>query len=683
MLTDAASENKMTANTVSIEASSHKNTASADQEQLSIANPTGHQNKPAEGMQSPPAPTSERSQEHPFKPQSSTERLKEVDGQRHSTDHCPPQHIHATTVSSHPNTSNNSSTDSTPPAVPQQAQNSPQQKAQSPALPHQGVPPLHVAASQSSTQQMSENNLAQVQNALQQSEHQQNTHKQPQATEGNPPQSSVQQVTQNTQQNSSLLPPHHVPQDSPQRTQNRLTQPGPPQPAPLTSLPPSHPTPLLHSQPSPADHGDQRPSEPTSRPDTEGTAVPPHHTIMKSGPQNGVHKHQAFSPSPHQTLLVGSNPGMAAQRGPAPAHNPAMPPHSQGQANDSMGPYGMGNHSHPHFSQTSMTRPPSALQTYQNQAINPLHSPAHHPAYHQQGGAAYSYHMPSQHPQTHPNMYPPQQYQQQHYYPQLHHQAQAHSQVNSRGSYPPEEWHRNHYQPRQPMAPNAYLPVASARSNGQLKDSSVSPLGSEGSSGASLVSPGPVPEVGPHAGGPEEGKCESREQASGGSPTKQATTMGSERPESPKEILDLDSHNAAARRRSTLPPQQHQRPPASAMMSSLIYDPRAVRPGMQHGGVPPPHMMSQARGGGNGALYPGQPYPDQGRYAAQRPHPHLMEALQRPQQLPYSPGQTRMAMYRHPRPAGHFQGMMIQQRGLAPEHFLHPGYKDSFCLVHV
>lgn len=186
---------------------------------------------------------------------------------------------------------------------------------------------------------------------------------------------------------------------------------------------------------------------------------------------------------------------------------------------------------------------------------------------------------------------------------------------------------------------------------------------------ASLVSPGHMTDLGRHPGGSEERKSAGR-----GSPAGPPPAESSERPESPKELLDLDSHNAAARRRSTQPPQQHH-PPASAahMVSGYMYDPRAVHPGMQQGGVPPPHMMSQVRGNTNGAPYPGQPYPDPGRYAAQRPHPHLMEALQRPQQLPYSPGQTRMAMYRHPRPVGHFQGMMMQQRGIAPDHFLHPG----------
>nr|XP_046249427.1 cat eye syndrome critical region protein 2 homolog isoform X2 [Scatophagus argus] len=684
---DGTSEKEMAANKLSDEASSHKNNASIDREHPSIPSPTGHRAGSTEGIKSPPAPNTGKSQEKlsgPGLPQSSAESHKqEVDGQTLSASHSPPQHISATTVSTHLNTSGNSSTDL--PAlskVPQHTENSPQQKTPSPALIHQNMQPLHVTASHYSTQQMSENNLAHMQNG-----HQRNIQKeqQTQSTPSTPPQcnpqSSPQQMNQNRQPHDSLLTPRHVPQNtSPQPpTQNSPAQPAPLQPAPLTSLPPSHPTPRLPSQPSPADHGDQRPSEPTGRPDTESTFIPPQHTILKSGPVNGIYKHQPFSPNHHQTMLVGSNQGMQAQRESAPAQHPVIHPHSQGQTNGAMGSFRMGNH--PHFSQTNITRamPPSAHHTYHNQPINPLHNPAHHPTYHQQGGNAYTYRMPrQQHPQAHPNMYPPHEYQQQHYYPQLHPQAQPHNQANSRGSYPAEEWHPSHYQPRQPMPPNAYLPVASARGSSQLKENSASPLGSESSSVASLVSPGPVSEVGPHPGGLEEGKCENREQASGGSsrggsPAKQAHTESSERPESPKEILDLDSHNAAARHHSTQPPQQH--PPASAVhvMSGFMYDPRAVHPGMQQGGVPPPHMMSQAHGGGSGPPYPGQPYPDAGRYAAQRPHPHLMEALQRPQQLPYSPGQTRMAMYRHPRPAGHFQGMMIQQRGLAPEHFLHPG----------
>ncbi|KAM3609444.1 uncharacterized protein V6R79_015019 [Siganus canaliculatus] len=632
---DSTSENKMDA--------SNGNPVSTDQEQPSTPSPTGHQSRPEEAMQSPPA------QENTSTPGLSKNCAEQgMDGHRH----LPPQQIPSTTVSSHFNSSNNCSNDPTPPS------HSPQQKAPSPAL---LAPPPNAVASQNSTQQVSENKVAPMQNGHQKSEPQQNI--QPMDTQGTPPQCHPQGSTQQMTQNTSL-PTQHNPQNisPPFPTQNSPSQPGPPQPAPLTSLPPSHPTPLLPSQPSPADHGDQRPNEPTSRPDTEG----------KSGLPDGVYKHQAFSPGHHQTMTVGSSHGIQVQRGPTPAHHLAMPQNAQGQANGDMGPYVMGNHPHGHFGQTNMTRPIApSTHTYHNQAMNPLHNPAQHPTYHQPGGNAYSY---QQRPQSHPNMYPPHQYQHQHYYPPFHPQAQTHNQANSRGSFPPEEWHRSHYQPRQPLPPSAYPPVAGANGNGHLKESSVSPLGSEGSSGASLVSPGAMPEGGPQPGGTEDGKCDNRDQARSCSPAKRARTESSERPESPKEILDLDSHNAAARRRSNQAAQQ-QRPPVSAThpMSGFMYDPRAMHPGMQHGGVPPPHMMPHARGGSNGVPYPSQSYADPGRYTAQRPHPHLMEALQRPQQLPFSPGQTRMAMYRHPRPAGHFQGMMIQQGGLAPEHFLHPG----------
>lgn len=663
------------------ETSTHKNTI--DQEEPSVPSSTGQNRGPAEGMQSPTSPMSSSSQENSSGqrlPLSSTEsHTQEVDAHRQSSSPSPLQHNSASTVSCHLNINNNSnsSTDPTPPNIPVSAE-----------LPPQNLPTLRVAPSQ----QRSEINLPHMQNAYQQSEHQHNIHKQqPQATHSTPPQCPPQSSPQpqNTQHHSSLLPAHHVLQNiSPQRpTQNspmhgmphsasQGAQPGPPQPVPLTSLPPSHPTPLLPSQPSPADHGDQRPSEPTSRPDMEDTAVPPQNSPIKSALPNGIYKHQDLNPNHYQTQMLSSNPVMQGQRGPAPGQNPAIPLHSQGQTNGAMSPYRMGNPPNPHYNHSNMNRamPPSAHHPYHNQAINPLH----HSVYHQQGGTSYSYHMPGQqHPQAHSNIYPTHQYQQQHYYSQSHPQVQVHNQANSRG-YPPEEWNRSHYQPHQPMPPTAYLPVASARGSAQSKESSVSPLGSEGSSAASLVSPGPVSEAGPHSGGPEELKSESREQASagsssGGNPAKRVHVESSERPESPKEILDLDSHNAAAHRHSTQPPQ-HQYPPASAgqMTSGFMYNPRAMHTGMQQGGIPPPHTMSQPGGVGNRSPYPSQPYPDQGRYAAQRPHPHLMEALQRPQQLPYSLGQTRMAMYGHPRPVGHFQGMMIQHRGLASEHFL-PG----------
>lgn len=676
--TGTTSKSNTSTNNVPDEESSHKNIVSVNQEHPSISSPTGHYSGPADRMQSPLGPALGRSQENPSG-LGTTENLTEsskqqVDGQGQSAGLFPAQPNSAVTVSTN-------STDPAPPNPPQHKPSSPHQNAPSPALLPQNLPPVHVTASPNSTQQISESNLRHTQNAQQLSEHKQNIqkHERPQAS-GTPPQSlpqsSPQPMTQNTQQHNAVLPSHQVTQSiSPQcptqslrgtpQSSTQGTQPGPPHPAPLTSLPPSHPTPLLPSQPSPADHGNQRPSEPTSRPDTEGTAISPKPTMMTPGPPNSNHKHQAFSPNPHQTQLMGSNLGMQAQRGTPNGHSPAMPPNSQGQVNGAMGPYGMGNPPHPHYNQTNMTRPmhPSAHHPYHNQAMNALHGPAPHPNYHQQGGTPYAYHMQAQqHPQAHNNMYPPHQYQQQTYFSQPHPQAQVHTQANGRGGYPPEEWHRSHYHPRQPMPPNSYLTVNSGRASSQSKESSMSPLGSEGSSRTSLVSPGPVPEAGPQPGGTDKG--------SSGSPVTQAHNESSEQPESPKEILDLDSHNAAARRRSTQPVQQHP-PSAGHMASAFMYDPRALHPGMQPGGIPPPHMMSQSVG--NRTPYPGQPYPDQGRYGAQRPHPHLMEALQRPQQLPFSPGQTRMAMYRHPRPGGHFQGMMMQQRGLVPERFLHPG----------
>ncbi|XP_062316744.1 chromatin remodeling regulator CECR2 [Osmerus eperlanus] len=441
-------------------------------------------------------------------------------------------------------------------------------------------------------------------------------------------------------------PMHSMPQSAPPQG----PKPTPPQPAPLTSLPPSHPAPQMAPQPSPADQGDQKPSEPTGRGDPGGrgggSSGPQQHSnpgMVKTAAPNGIYRQQAFSPKPN-TQLGGSvarqGPG---PRGPSPGHNPAMPSQTQAQENGGVAQYASPPHGH--YSQPmGRPMPPSQRQPYPNQTMHqamasPHHSPARYHTYSQQG-AVFPYHMAGQqHPQGSPNMYPPQ-YQQQHFYSQA--QAQGTSQVG----YPSDEWHRPQYQPRHPMPSNTYLPSA----NGRLKESSVSPLGSEGSSGG-LLSPSPLPEV-QHAGEGQDGGA--------GSPAKLARLEeGTERPESPKQILDLDSHNAASRRRGQHP---------SAAPAGYLYDPRTIHPGMQQGGAPPPHMMSRGP-------YQSQAYP-RGPYASQRPHPHLMEALQRPQQLPYSPGQSHrmgLAVYRHPQAGGHYQGMMVQQRALAPEHYLHPG----------
>lgn len=638
-----------------------KNTVSVDQERESIQRPPAHQVKVSEGISSPPAPNAGRSHFiHPEAEVPHREGHKQEVGQRQSTSHCRP---HLSGAATH-----HKSGDLPPPTGPQPTRHILQDRAQSPA--QEKAPPLPVPVSEDGAQVFSENNLPQSQNGPLQSEQQQSIQllQQP-ATQRIAfhcqPQRPLKQLNQNAQPNNSVLPPDHDPHKSSPS----------PQCSPSSGQSLSHPTPLLASQPSLAGRGDQPPSEPTSRRDTESTATAPQNAAMKSEASNSTYKHQDFNPNHQPTVLLGNNQDMHAQRGPEPAHITSMPPYSEGQANGTMGPYVKGNHQH--ISQTNVTRPvtPSAHHTYESHTKKQLHNTAHHPNYPQQGGPPYSYHMQGQHhSQSHP-LYPPHQYQQQHYYPQLHPQAQVHNQMNSRGRYPSEEWHQPHYQPHQSVQPNVFLPVPISR--GHLKESNLSAIGSEGPRGATLLSPGPVSEVGPHSGGPQDGKSETSEDLNGcpssavGSPTKTVHKENLEQPESPKEILDLDSHNAASQHCSQASALQR-----SNAMAGYIYDPRAVHPGMQQGGVPPPHLMPQAHGSATAVRYPGQPYVDPGCYVAQRPHPHLMEALQRPQQLPqqlpFSPGQTRMAMYRAPRPAGLFQGMMLQQRGLPPEHVIHP-----------
>ncbi|XP_028306266.1 cat eye syndrome critical region protein 2 [Gouania willdenowi] len=576
-----------------------------------------------------------------------------------------------TTVSSHLMTNDRSSTDSNQPTSRKMTSNGPQQ---SPATPHS----LTLSPNEASRQ------LSQAAQKHTQNEQLQTTQncELPRSSKTSPShfsQRSSQPVFQNMHRHTSTLSPHQTPlnisphcptQISPMpempQTTIQGTQPVPTQPAPPTTLPPSHPTPFLPAQPCTADRGDQKPSEPTSRPGTKEMAVSPQKT-MPSG-----HKRQSFSPNHHQNQLVGSNQGLPTQRVPQHNQNPVVPSHSQDQANGDLGPYGMGNSSHPHYNQMNMSRsaPPSVHSSYNSQSINNLHNPPSHPNYHQQGGPPYTYHMPGQqHPQGNSGLYPPHQYSQHNYYP--HPQPQAHMQGSSQ-VYPQEEWHQTNYQPRMSMSSPAYLPSTSAKANGQSKESSVSPLGSEGSTGMTLLSPGLMPEGVAHSGGTEEVCAESREKVGAGAPAKESHIGSSEQPESPKEILDLDSHNAAARRRSAQPPQ-HQHPPNSVahIAPGFMYDPRVLHPGMQQGSVILQHVMSQSRRSGNGNPYHNRPFSDPGSFVPQRPHPHLMEALQRPQQLPYSPGQSRMAMYRHPRLGGHFQGMMFQQGG--PDRFLHPG----------
>uniref|UniRef100_A0A4W4H877 Bromo domain-containing protein n=1 Tax=Electrophorus electricus TaxID=8005 RepID=A0A4W4H877_ELEEL len=402
-------------------------------------------------------------------------------------------------------------------------------------------------------------------------------------------------------------PVHGMPQTVPQGS-----QPGAQQPATFTSLPPSHPVSQPLAQPSTADRGDQRPSEPYSAAPTNSS---------------GYYKGQPFSPD-SQTQT--SRPEIPLPHGQTPAS------HAHGSESNSVAQYGMGTPAPPHYGQyVGIPPPPSGRLPYPPpQSMSPHHNP--YPPYHQQGGT-YQYRVGPQHPQAHPSMHAPFQHQQQYYTLQ---------QQNARPGFSAGEWPRPQYPLRHPTMPNSYPTAAGVGVNGRQRENTMSPLGSEGS-GGSLMSPSPLPD------GPQGSSAESRD---GGSPAKQARMEdGSDRPESPKELLDLDSHNAANRRRTSAQPVHH-----------YPYDPRAMHPSMQQGGAPPPHIM------------PGGPYTrpqhPSGHFAPQHPHPHLMEALQRPQHLSFPPNQTRMAMYTHGQAAGHFHGMMVPQRSMVPEHLFHPRY---------
>nr|XP_015208588.1 PREDICTED: cat eye syndrome critical region protein 2 isoform X1 [Lepisosteus oculatus]XP_015208590.1 PREDICTED: cat eye syndrome critical region protein 2 isoform X1 [Lepisosteus oculatus] len=386
---------------------------------------------------------------------------------------------------------------------------------------------------------------------------------------------------------------------------------------------------------------------PENRKENDGKPDPKQHSESEMRSPNGYFKEQCYN-SGTEHLLSGM-----AHRGPGPL-NPAMSPYRLAQEKGVPGQYN--NMTGPRHTMYGMPlgrpMPVPNRQHFPNQALpqamSPHQGPARYPQFHQQG-SAYPYHMASQNPQGGSNMY--QQYQQPQYFPQ-------HQGSGAGGGFPTEEWPRPPYQPRHPAPSGTYMPMASANVNGRLRESSMSPQGSE-SSTSSLVSPNPLPE------GTRSSSVEIREVAT---PVKAARIEEEpERPESPKEILDLDSHNAATRRRSTQ---------SLPNMAGFMYGPRAVHPGMQDDGSgPSPHMMPHSP-------YPAHPF-TASPYPPQRPH-QLMQAMQHPQHMGFAQGQPRMAMYRHPdERMGYFQGMMVQQRmtGPVPQQYLRPGQQMGVPLT--
>lgn len=429
-----------------------------------------------------------------------------------------------------------------------------------------------------------------------------------------PPMPSSQQTPQSGPVRGPQSGPlHGMPQTVPQGS-----HPGAQHPASLTSLPPSHPVSQPLAQPSPADCETKRPSEPTCESEESFGAK---HPDAKNSSSNANGLHKPFSPD-SQTQLIGPEK--------SPQINQPLPGHPHGPEGNIMTPYA--NPTIPQSKYMGRPTPPSSHLPYpsqapQSQSVSPHHNPSQYPRYQQQS-TMYQYQMNPQHLQTHPNMHTPYQQHQQ-YYPQ-------HQQC--RPGFSTREWPRPQYQPRPHMMPNSYLPGSIS---GRQNENTMSPLGSEGSSG-NRMSPSPLPD------GSQGSSSESRD---GGSPVKQTRTEeGSDLPESPKEILDLDSHNASSLHRISVQ-SQHNYP----------YDPRVMH-SMQQGGDAPSHLM-------HGRPY-ARPQPPTGHFSPRNSHPHLIEALQRPQLLPYSSGQN---VYRHPHPAGHFQGMMVPQRSVVPNHLFHPG----------
>ncbi|XP_078272585.1 chromatin remodeling regulator CECR2 [Rhinoraja longicauda] len=117
-----------------------------------------------------------------------------------------------------------------------------------------------------------------------------------------------------------------------------------------------------------------------------------------------------------------------------------------------------------------------------------------------------------------------------------------------------------------------------------------------------------------------------------------------ERPESPKEILDLDSHNAAAKRQSSQP------------VGGLVYRRHGLHPGLQGPHALLPH--SPVYPAQSPALFHANPHP------SPRP-PHSMLAPTR-HQLNGQP-QGHMPQYARPdHRLGQFHSMMMQQHALKP-----------------
>ncbi|KAL2093277.1 hypothetical protein ACEWY4_010589 [Coilia grayii] len=454
-----------------------------------------------------------------------------------------------------------------------------------------------------------------------------------------------------------------------QRSVVMSEQPGAPKTTPLaSSSDTSTPTPQVAPPMIPTSDPGDRTSELRQHGLSRGLLEPRDNTnsnMAMSAPPDG-HLKKSVTAKPQ---AEGQPVGVSHMAGAPPPHAQVLPPppsHQHGQENETTAAhqYNLGGGGRGQLFMQHVGKPVQSPNGHQppGQNMNMPHNmniqpggPAHYPPYQHHHGMFPSQ-MPSKPPQGgNPNVFLPYHHQQQqHYYaPQQQQQQQG-----NRGGFLPEEWHRPHYH-----APGAaYPPVANAGVNGRFKDSHMGPMSSNGAAG-NLVPQNHLPSRPPQT----EGSLEAKKAVSSVKPAE--VDEGFDRAESPKDILDLDSHRLASSRRPPAPyPPHPQHHPANFMYDAQ----KALSRMQQDGGGHPLHMMSRGP-----FAPPPQNYP-RGHYSPQQqPNRYLLEAFQRPQQqLPFALGQSHVSMPPRPCPpqAGlHFQGPMPPQRSLPPpEHYFGP-----------
>ncbi|XP_048463837.1 cat eye syndrome critical region protein 2-like [Rhincodon typus] len=297
------------------------------------------------------------------------------------------------------------------------------------------------------------------------------------------------------------------------------------------------------------------------------------------------------------------------------------------------GQYGMARGCRPFGRSMSGPQTFANTQPFPNPRFPQQLPPGIYPAYQHQV-QCYPYHASQQQIQS-----PYHQYQHPHYY------AYAQGQ-----SYPPEDWPQALSPTGPHLQQSSHLSVHNG--NGKTSVSGIPLQGSEGSSDSHTLVNATQEAM--------NGNSKENNDMSQGTNNMSHTTKDEklnkeqERPESPKEILDLDSHNAAAKGHSAQP------------ISGLIYRGPGVHPGIQG-----PHGIlshSSVYTAQSASLFNTNPYatrrPPQAMLGASRHHipPHQINGQPQTRMPLYSQSDERM---------GQYQNMVMQQQGIRPpeEHY--------------